>query len=313
MKRSFVPISLLIVLFLLWLAPGYTQVDPTLLGRIEALENTMTTLQTTLVEDQRTTVETLKNNLSSAQALMDSMVEVRSTIADLQATLAEVQVIKDQIAEVQSTLATLQADLAAVQARKTGLTKDQRDTLADLKDKLAAIKTLSTLTPFISVEKRTINGLKGPHVLLTGVNVHIRSSSGKTHDGKSLMGLGNLVIGFNEEPSSPKYNPQIDRRGSHNLIIGEKHRYSSYGGLVAGSRNTIRKPGASVIAGTSNTANGDYASVTGGSGNVASGSAASVSGGQNNVVDGQSSSVSGGFNLQVTSNFDWRAGTPSRD
>ena len=200
-------------------------------------------------------------------------------------------------------MATLKTDTAAVKSRETGLTKRQQNLL----------DSFSALAPFISVKKNTINGMKGPHVFFTGANIHIRSEPRPKERKKSLTGLGNLVVGFNEEPTSPNYNPREDRGGSHNLIIGAKHRYPSFGGLVAGNGNTISNPGATVTGGSNNKATGHYASVLGGTGNTASGSAATVSGGQNNVVGGRSSSVSGGFNLQVSGDFDWGAGSLLED
>ena len=74
-----------------------------------------------------------------------------------------------------------------------------------------------------------------------------------------------------------------DRTGSHHLIVGSEHSYSSYGGLVAGWGNTI---------------SGTYSSVSGGWKNSASGPLSSVSGGQDRVVTGTS---------------DWRAGTLFED
>ena len=51
--------------------------------------------------------------------------------------------------------------------------------------------------------------------------------------------------------------------GSHNLIVGGNHSYSSYGGFVAGDTNTISGPYATVTGG-SKCATGDAASVSGG-------------------------------------------------
>jgi hypothetical protein len=60
-----------------------------------------------------------------------------------------------------------------------------------------------------------MNGLKGPHVIFTGVNVHILSGAGMTNDGKAPRGLGNLIIGYNE--LVPGYDNL--RTGYHNLVI----------------------------------------------------------------------------------------------
>jgi hypothetical protein len=67
---------------------------------------------------------------------------------------------------------------------------------------------------------------EGNDVIFEGCNVHIRSGAGYT--GAPVNGLGNLVVGYNEA------FPDDDRTGSHNLVVGAFHSYSSSGGLVAG-------------------------------------------------------------------------------
>jgi hypothetical protein len=144
------------------------------------------------------------------------------------------------------------------------------------------------LGPYVSVDTNTINGLVGPHIIFTGANLHVQSGSGAT-DG-TVNGLGNLLVGYNEEIA-----PQTgDRGGSHNLITGMKHRYLSFGGFVAGIGNKISGANASVSGGHFNTASGSDASISGGSGSTASGSSASVSGGFDGTASGSNASVSGG-------------------
>ena len=119
-----------------------------------------------------------------------------------------------------------------------------------------------------------------------GCNVHIRNGAGDTYTTNSK---GNLIVGYNEE------SPGGDvRDGSHNLVVGPYHDYTSYGGLVAGVQNQILGPYSSVSGGGSNKASGDSSSVAGGFFNEATGLRSSVSGGSFNVASGFSSSVSGG-------------------
>ena len=127
----------------------------------------------------------------------------------------------------------------------------------------------------------------GHEVVFDKCNVHIRSGSGKTDS--VVNGLGNLIIGYNEGSGE-----NIKRTGSHNLVIGAAHAYSSFGGLVVGRENTISAPYASVSGGRLNTASGFAASVSGGSVNTASADFASISGGKSNEAKGLAASVSGG-------------------
>ena len=61
-----------------------------------------------------------------------------------------------------------------------------------------------------------------PDIVFQGCNVHVRNGKGSTQTKNSK---GNLIIGYNEEGSSSK-----ERDGSHNLVIGKQHEYTSYGG-----------------------------------------------------------------------------------
>jgi hypothetical protein len=125
-----------------------------------------------------------------------------------------------------------------------------------------------------------------PTVRFTGVNVQVVSGSGTTNG--AVNGTGNLIVGYNENSADTK-------TGSHNLIVGPRHTYTSFGGLVAGYDNSITGVSASVSGGYNNTASAYASSVSGGVGNTASGSYSSVSGGLSNTASGLSS-VSGGYN-----------------
>jgi hypothetical protein len=119
------------------------------------------------------------------------------------------------------------------------------------------LESVLALAPHLSVVPDALDGLAGPHVVFEGVNVHVRSGSGRTNDfvpvGGALTGLGNLVVGYNEPPLGLAAD---DRRGSHTLVIGEGHRHTSWGGLVAGVQNTVNGAGASVGGGQENRARG---------------------------------------------------------
>ncbi|MFT4977574.1 MAG: hypothetical protein ACI8S6_003479, partial [Myxococcota bacterium] len=61
-----------------------------------------------------------------------------------------------------------------------------------------------------------------------------------------------------------------DQTGSHNLVIGKEHSFTSYAGLIAGYNNTVSGRASSVSAGYYNRASGDYSSVYGSSSQTAS-------------------------------------------
>src|ERR1700704_1171522 len=112
--------------------------------------------------------------------------------------------------------------------------------LQDIINKLeGAVGNLLTLLTCVSRQEGEINGVSGPHLVITGCNVHIRSGSGATND---TTNLGNWVIGYNEPRGAADGSPPdtSNRTGSHTLIIGPEHQFTAPGGLLAGFRNTGR-------------------------------------------------------------------------
>jgi hypothetical protein len=95
----------------------------------------------------------------------------------------------------------------------------------------------------------SVEGSNGTELIVTGCNVHIRNGSNFTYAKDGIPGVkegtGNLIIGYNAPVSGQ------DRTGSHNLVIGDYHTYSSTGGLVAGVQNAITGQSASVTAAVS--------------------------------------------------------------
>ena len=182
----------------------------------------------------------------------------------------------------------LQQQLDALQqqvtAQQTTITT-QQTTITNLTSRLGLVEANPALAlgPYVSVALTPLNGLPGPHILWTGANLHVRSGSGFT-DG-ALTGQGNLLVGYNEASTGS---------GSHNLVVGQGHTFSSYGGMVAGLANAISAPYASVTGGLNNAASGGESSVSGGFGNLASGAQASISGGHLNLASGLTASVGGG-------------------
>lgn len=121
----------------------------------------------------------------------------------------------------------------------------------------------------------------------SGVNVQVVNGLGSTD---TINGAGNLIVGYNELG-----NTAGDfRTGSHTLVGGMRASYSSYGGIVAGSENTVTAPFAAAAAGTGNQAVAEGATVSGGAGNTASGINSAISGGFSGVASNTFSSVSGG-------------------
>ncbi|WP_316367648.1 hypothetical protein [Candidatus Thiodiazotropha sp. CDECU1] len=108
---------------------------------------------------------------------------------------------------------------------------------------------------------------------LTGINLQIVNGEGNT---QSVNCKGNLILGYNE----PHTEGTVERSGSHNLIIGIRHNYSSYCGIVNGMANNI---------------NGEYGTILNGRECYAHASHVTMCGGIDHKGNGSYSTLLSGF------------------
>jgi len=96
-------------------------------------------------------------------------------------------------------------------------------------------------------------------VVITGANLRLLNGLGFT---ETTNGTGNLIVGYNE----PRDGGENRRTGSHNVVVGKQHNFSSVGGVVVGLHNEISGTFAAVSGGVRNTAAGEHAAISGGRG-----------------------------------------------
>jgi hypothetical protein len=184
----------------------------------------------------------------------------------------------------------------------------QSETLAH---RLAALQdTLETLEGILRHVRvvTTPDGLK--EVVITRANLRVVNGLGSTSctDDQNQPipdcpnGVGNLIVGYNERREEELFGENI-RTGSHNIVVGQRHNFSRFGGVVVGDLNTISGDFAAVSGGDGNDATGERSSVSGGSFNRASGFRSSVSGGCCHTASGQDASVSGGIDNTASGDF----------
>jgi hypothetical protein len=193
-----------------------------------------------------------------------------------------------------------------------------RPSIADLQAQIAALQASNVpgLASYVSVDQSVPSR---PIVRVAGANLQVVNGTGTTN---STNGVGNVIVGYDDarpgnaapQCSLGAYTDQgtcqgnggtwaVDlKSGSHNVVIGPKHNYSQYAGLVVGLQNTISGAWSSVSGGQENTASGGVASVSGGYQNFAAGAGASVSGGTANQAAGYATSVSGGLGNTASNN-----------
>ncbi|MDH3754107.1 MAG: hypothetical protein OEU32_09580 [Acidimicrobiia bacterium] len=168
--------------------------------------------------------------------------------------------------------------------------------VADLEALLAGVtrgldrKGLDTLT-FSAMNVQIVDG--------TGDSRCTHLSGGGS---EPCNGLGNLIVGYNEDTiatGSPE--GEEERTGAHNLIIGDENGWTAYGGVVFGVENYITNGYATITGGLRNRAGGFGSSVGGGAENFATGAFSVVGGGGiNNHATGTLSAVIGGSDNEAS-------------
>ncbi len=190
------------------------------------------------------------------------------------------QGISGSLEALQTEVSSLRADLDGMISNEGELVKQLNDAntlISVLATRLTKLETggsgspnqgLTELAKYVKVEQGEVNGVKGPHVVFTGVNLHLRSGRNATNDGGALSGLGNLIVGYNEMQSTPIVYELAgcDRvlTGSHNIVTGSGNLFTSYGGIVVGSNHCITSPNSSILAGDTNEAHGMSSAILGG-------------------------------------------------
>jgi len=145
-------------------------------------------------------------------------------------------------------------------------------------------------------------------IRIIGVNVQIvnglQATNGSPFNPDSIdpeftttNGLGNLIVGYNESALEDSRN----RTGSHNIVVGMDHSFSSFGGVVAAKSNTVAAPYGAVTGGAHNDVLGPYAAIAGGELNHVFEDYSSIAGGRDNQTHGWWSVVSGGANNDAMS------------
>ena len=171
-------------------------------------------------------------------------------------------------------------------------------------DQVAALRSLTGLAPFLQLNTLD-SGLRNgyPEVTVVGANLRVVDGLGATG---TANGVGNVIVGYNERRDGGDV-----RVGSHNLLLGARQNYASYGGLAAGRENSLSGPFVAITGGEQNTASGFAAVVNGGAQNTASGHDAVVSAGYHNLASGNWAVVSGTLNATSRLDYMWRVGSHS--
>ncbi|MDP2308302.1 MAG: hypothetical protein Q8P18_19945 [Pseudomonadota bacterium] len=168
-----------------------------------------------------------------------------AAVADILATESDISGLDARMASAESDIDTTSASLATLSTSVTSVTSaatslDTRLGAAELD--IAALEsapgaeldpTLEALLTYLAVDDASDT------ITFSGANLFVNNGAGAT---ATNNGFGNLVVGYAESSGDT-------RTGSHNLVVGPLHSWSSYGGLLAGYDNVVAAPYATVSGG----------------------------------------------------------------
>lgn len=239
-----------------------------ILSRLDALETAKTSLETkvtaletanaekdTKIANLETRVTTLETNVSSLTTLVNSLKTKLDFITVTQAI--NLDNLKTTVSNNSTNIATNTHDL-----------NDSDGRLQYFINLLSArIAAIEAKTNDMSIVNLTYKGVNYKTVRFSHVNVQIVNGSGATNrESNGLIvgtGLGNLIVGYNEEADSPNLNPS-NRTGYHNLIVGSSNNYTSFGSVVFGRFNKVNSMFGTVTGGMDNKVTTPYSSISGG-------------------------------------------------
>ena len=173
--------------------------------------------------------------------LLQVIQDLQNQIGALQGEMLDAHYVESTFSAMQQEIDDQQQDIEALQTENASLTQQ----VQDLQNAGYATETwvdaqgystggVDGLENYLTVNESTNT------VLISGANLQVVSGGGST--GATVNGTGNIIIGYDEDNGD-------DKSGSHNLVVGYGHTYSSYGGIVVGYENSIT---------------GEYSSVSGG-------------------------------------------------
>ena len=178
------------------------------------------------VEELAQQVESLRRSVAElhAQAAQNALADLEMSL-DQDGMARELDACEARITALEDAGFATESYVDEHTSQGAGGTASNPDLEAAVSDIQAYISPLSR---YLSVSTADDS------VVFHGANVYIQSGDGQTD---AANGLGNLVLGYDEDSEG-----DLDRGGSHNLVIGMDNAYTSYGGVVVGDWDALSEP-----------------------------------------------------------------------
>jgi hypothetical protein len=143
--------------------------------------------------------------------------------------------------------------------------------LASLEGRLKSLESENeALSSTVDEMTATLTGVRREGTTLVFEGMNLQLLNGPFGDAQT-NGLGNLIVGHNEEPGT--------QSGSANIVIGsQRQAFTSYGDIIGGAFNEGTARGV-LVTGVQNKAGGNYAGLLGGRFNEATEESTAVVGG----------------------------------
>lgn len=215
-----------------------------------------------------------------AMEVESSSQAVDSALGGLEAQDARVNTLAEDLTE------------ARLRSEEALLEVEQLEALVDAVEvELAALGPAGELLEVLRLDERG-------DVHIEGANLILSNGTGRLDE---LNGRGNLILGVPD--------PAAEHPGSHNLVLGEGHRWESYGALISGVSNHVSAPHATLLSSWGSAVEAELGSclsaddtlVQGVSGLGLGGFSNRIRGDNAFVLGGSSSEASGGFSGAVNS------------
>ena len=189
-----------------------------LAATVEGINASLATVTTAIDENYASIVGNLENTTTNTAKIEGNIINIdtnKSTIVDMTATVGE---------NYTNILGLQTAD---------DLHDDEIDSLFLSIDDMDTIPGLSS---YLTVDESTHT------VQFSGANVQL-INGGDWDATSEKNGLGNLIIGYNEElmvwGDPLGWVAEDERSGSHNLVVGGHHSFTGSSGIVSGDANRL--------------------------------------------------------------------------
>lgn len=216
-----------------------------LANKTEAVEQKATELEAR-VEDLETNQANLSEDITGLSGeVAAGSVALAGAVAQLKALSDKAEDAELKAAELETRVNDLETSQASLTEDIGGLSGKVSAGSAELAEAVALLETTSQGLSSLTARLACVDAASdGDELVFSGCNINIRNGDGQTD---STNGRGNLIVGYNENGVGRGF---ANRTGSHMVVVGPRHGWQGFGGIVSGDAHRQESGYASIIGGT---------------------------------------------------------------